>query len=94
MTNLNALYRQQGWGQITDQAFKGELAPLDVESQAREVARFAFLQRQEFMAVIEFATSAACEDASIFLTHWRDGRADTDAEWIAWQVFKAARMPE
>tara|TARA_R110000787_G_scaffold631_5_gene2343 strand:- start:1082 stop:1342 length:261 start_codon:yes stop_codon:yes gene_type:complete len=38
---LNAFYREEGWGLITDYAFEGKLAPMDVESQAREVARWA-----------------------------------------------------
>ena len=89
MADLDAIYRREGWGKITDQAFKGTLAPKDVESQAREVARFAFLQWQGVMAAIEFATSAECEDAFTFLECWRDGRADIDNEWSDWQQFKA-----
>ena len=39
---LDALYREEGWGLITDKAFGGSLRPMDVESQAREVARYAY----------------------------------------------------
>lgn len=39
---LNARYREEGWGLMTDQAFEGKLAPVDVESQARTVARWAY----------------------------------------------------
>ena len=46
-------------------------------------------QRKEFMAAIEFATSAECEDAFTFLECWRDGRADADDEWSDWQRFKS-----
>lgn len=36
---LDARYREEGWGLITDAVFQGRIAPTDVESQAREVAR-------------------------------------------------------
>lgn len=42
MTDLDARYREEGWGEVTDEVFNGRLAPQDVESQAREVARWAF----------------------------------------------------
>lgn len=38
---LNAQYREEGWGLITDRVFDG-VEPSDVETSAREVARFAF----------------------------------------------------
>jgi len=41
-TALDATYREEGWGLITDKAFVGRLRPLDVESQARTVARYAY----------------------------------------------------
>lgn len=37
--DLNAMYREEGWGRITDAALGIE--PEHVESQAREVARWA-----------------------------------------------------
>lgn len=37
--NLDERFRAEGWGLITDQALG--IAPADVESQAREVARWA-----------------------------------------------------
>lgn len=40
--DLDELYRDEGWGTITDQVFEGRVAPKDVESAAREVARWAF----------------------------------------------------
>jgi len=39
---LDARYREEGWGLITDQVFGGRLRPLNVESQARDVARWAY----------------------------------------------------
>lgn len=42
---LDATYREEGWGLITDEAFGGRVRPLDVESQAREVARYAYARR-------------------------------------------------
>jgi len=39
---LDHTYREEGWGLITDKAFAGRVRPLDVESQAREVARYAY----------------------------------------------------
>ena len=39
MSKLDELYRQAGWGRITDAALNIE--PRHVESQARDVARFA-----------------------------------------------------
>lgn len=39
---LDARYREEGWGLITDKAFGGRLRPLNVESNAREVARWAY----------------------------------------------------
>ena len=38
--DLNALYRAEGWGLITDKALGIE--PIHVESQARRVAEWAF----------------------------------------------------
>ena len=40
--DLNAMYREEGWGLITDKAFDGRVKPEDVGSQAREVARYAY----------------------------------------------------
>lgn len=40
MTDLNKMYREQGWGLVTDKALKIE--PKDVESQARTVAQWAY----------------------------------------------------
>ena len=40
MSKLDELYRQAGWGRITDAALNIE--PQYVESQARDVARFAY----------------------------------------------------
>jgi hypothetical protein len=42
--NLDARYREEGWGLITDQVFNGRLRPINVESQARDVARWAYEQ--------------------------------------------------
>lgn len=39
---LNERYRAEGWGTITDKVFGGRVAPADVESAAREVARWAY----------------------------------------------------
>ena len=39
---LDAGYRDEGWGLITDKVFGGRLRPLDVENQARHVARWAY----------------------------------------------------
>lgn len=43
---LDARYREEGWGLITDQVFAGRLRPLNVESQARDVARWAYEQEK------------------------------------------------
>ena len=40
MRDLNELYYTQGWGRFAEEALFG-LAPEHVESQAREVARYA-----------------------------------------------------
>ena len=42
---VEALYRKEGWPKITDPSLG--INPLDVESQAREVARWAFDQLRE-----------------------------------------------
>lgn len=39
---LDVTYRDEGWGLITDKAFGGKIRPLDVEAQARSVARYAY----------------------------------------------------
>lgn len=39
---LDARYREEGWGLLTDQAFAGRLRPRNVESQARDMARWAY----------------------------------------------------
>jgi len=44
---LDARYREEGWGLITDAVFQGRIAPTDVESQAREVARWAYQAQKE-----------------------------------------------
>jgi hypothetical protein len=41
---LDQTYREEGWGLMTDKAFGGRVRPLDVESQAREVARWAYAE--------------------------------------------------
>ncbi|ARB06171.1 hypothetical protein FDH38_gp117 [Dinoroseobacter phage vB_DshS-R5C] len=41
LDRLDALYREEGWGLITDQAFGGRVRPSDVELSARAVARWA-----------------------------------------------------
>lgn len=42
--SLDARYREEGWGLITDQVFNGRLRPTNVESQARDVARWSYEQ--------------------------------------------------
>lgn len=39
---LDARYREDGWGLITDQVWDEKVAPTDVESAARDVARWAY----------------------------------------------------
>lgn len=39
---LNERYREEGWGRITDKVFGGRVEPANVESAAREVARWAY----------------------------------------------------
>lgn len=41
---LDARYREDGWGLITDQVWAGRVRPVDVESPARDVARWAYEQ--------------------------------------------------
>jgi len=41
---LDLQYRNEGWGVITDKAFAGRIRPLDIESQARDVARYAYYE--------------------------------------------------
>ena len=41
---LNERYREEGWGLITDKVWEGRVAPIDVESRARDVARWAYEQ--------------------------------------------------
>lgn len=48
--SLNKMYRDEGWGGITDEALGIE--PVDVESQARIVAEWAFDQIKERDALI------------------------------------------
>lgn len=40
MNDLGTLYRKDGWGLVTDKAL--QIDPADVESQARQVARWAY----------------------------------------------------
>jgi len=54
--DLNATYRQEGWGRITDQALG--IAPEDVESQARAVARWAFDEMARLKAALRDVVSA------------------------------------
>lgn len=42
--DLNEMYRAEGWGKITDAAFLGRVEPENVESAARQVARYAHEQ--------------------------------------------------
>lgn len=53
MNALNEAYREAGWGRITDAAFNNRLEPKDVESQARDVARFAHKEIQALKAQID-----------------------------------------
>lgn len=46
---LNASYRGEGWGLVTDQSLSIE--PVDVESQARMVARWAY-ERIKFLDLL------------------------------------------
>lgn len=39
---LDARYREDGWGLITDQVWAGRVQPVDVGSAARDVARWAY----------------------------------------------------
>lgn len=47
---LDKMYREEGWGLITDKAFGGRLRPQDVESQARDVARRAYESEKAHIA--------------------------------------------
>ena len=48
-THLDLKYREEGWGLITDKAFAGHIRPLDIESQARDVARYAYDEQVKAM---------------------------------------------
>ena len=53
MKDLNEQYRAEGWGKITDAAFQGRVQPEDVESQAREVARYAHKTISELVETLK-----------------------------------------
>jgi hypothetical protein len=44
---LDARYREEGWGLICDQVWNGRVRPIDVESRARDVLRWAYEQIRE-----------------------------------------------
>lgn len=56
---INELYRQQGWGQITDKALG--LEPENVESQARCVAAWAFEEIERLRGALFAADEAITE---------------------------------
>lgn len=70
---LNAQYREEGWGQITDRVFAG-VDPIDVESAARDVARFAYdmeLNHQKQLADSDDALGSV-NDAKVALEQQLD----------------------
>ncbi len=40
--DLDARYREEGWGLITDKVWEGRVRPIDVESRSRDVARWSY----------------------------------------------------
>ena len=50
--DLDKLYRDEGWGKITDLVFGGNVRPLNVEPAARHVAQWAFEKLKEAESVI------------------------------------------
>ncbi len=58
-TRLNKLYRDEGWGHITDDALG--IAPVDVESQARSVASYAAEEIEHLRHDIERYIAIASE---------------------------------
>lgn len=59
MIDLDERYREEGWGKITDQVFGGRVRPQDVESMAREVARWAYDLEQTTHALQKTAEAHA-----------------------------------
>lgn len=56
-TQLNARYREEGWGNITDEALG--IDPADVEMQARTVARWAYVKFKEMNDLIKLQNELA-----------------------------------
>lgn len=92
--DLNAKYRDEGWGLITDAAFNGRLHPVDVESQAREVARYAFARLSSLMQQInDQAKELAKQDAELKRLAEDDGKAARLRQEVArLKADKAARL--
>lgn len=67
--DLDAEYRAEGWGKITDAAFNGRVAPMDVESNARHVARYAHEQISFHTDKIEAARRQLAATVSIAISH-------------------------
>ena len=62
---LNAMYREEGWALITDKALPG-VRPSDVESQARDVARYAYAEQvKDIAAFNERGQQLVEQDAEI-----------------------------
>lgn len=47
---LDETYREEGWGKLTDKALG--IRPSDVESQARQVARYAYDREELFKELL------------------------------------------
>ena len=66
MADLDTTYREEGWGIITDRAFHGRVRPQDVESMAREVARWAHEETERLQAQInELGKTLATQDRDL-----------------------------